>query len=134
MVRSVELEALHAEGFGHQPRALDWAARLQQHSMGWVCARQDGELIGFVNLVWDGGAHAFVLDTVVTSRHRYRGVGRKLVAIAADEAARAGCEWLHVDFEDRLSRFYSGACGFTATSAGLMRLSPIAHDDGARNS
>jgi GNAT superfamily N-acetyltransferase len=131
---SVELEALHAEAFGHQPRGLDWAARLQQHSLGWVCARRGGELIGFVNLAWDGGAHAFVLDTLVTSRHRHRGVGRKLVAIATEEAAQAGCEWLHVDFEDRLNRFYFGACGFTATSAGLLRLFTIASDDGAGDS
>jgi GNAT superfamily N-acetyltransferase len=133
-VTGVELEALHAEGFGRQPRGLDWAARLQQHSLGWVCARQDGELIGFVNLAWDGGAHAFVLDTLVASQHRHRGVGRKLVAIAAEEAARTGCEWLHVDFEDRLTRFYLGACGFTVTSAGLLRLSPTASDDGVRDS
>jgi GNAT superfamily N-acetyltransferase len=130
-VASGELEALHAEAFEHQPRGLDWAAQLQQHSLGWVCARQDGELIGFVNLAWDGGAHAFLLDTLVTSRHRRRGVGRRLVAIATREAARAGCEWLHVDFEDGLSQFYLSACGFTATRAGLLRLSDVGRDDGA---
>jgi hypothetical protein len=39
------------------------------------------------------------------------------------EGARAaGCEWLHVDFEDHLRRFYLGACGFTPTNAGLIEL------------
>ena len=50
----------------------DWASRLHGHSLGWVCARRDGELIGFVNVAWDGGAHAFVLDTVVAAGHRRR--------------------------------------------------------------
>jgi hypothetical protein len=43
---NVELEALHADGFDHEPADFDWAAQLV-HSLGWVCARQDGRLIGF---------------------------------------------------------------------------------------
>jgi hypothetical protein len=39
-------------------------------------------LVGFVNLVWDGGTHAFVLDTVVAVNERRHGVGIKLVAQA----------------------------------------------------
>jgi hypothetical protein len=30
-----------------------------------VCARQGRELVGFVNVAWDGVVHAFVLDTMV---------------------------------------------------------------------
>ena len=30
-----------------------------------------------------------------------------------NEARAAGCEWLHVDFEDHLRPFYFGSCGFT---------------------
>ena len=45
-----------------------------------------------------------------------------LVARARDGARVAGCEYLHVDFEDRLRPFYLGACGFTPTSAGLLKL------------
>jgi hypothetical protein len=41
----------------------------------------------------------------------------------ATEAAReAGCEWLHVDFEDHLRSFYFDACGFARTNAGLIAL------------
>lgn len=33
----------------------------------------------------------------------------------------AGCEWLHIDFDDELKNFYFGACGFVPTNAGLIR-------------
>jgi hypothetical protein len=49
-------------------------------------------------------------------------VGRELVALAVREARAAGCEWMHVDFEDDLREFYFEACGFTATNAGLIAL------------
>ena len=116
------LETLHAEGFGHPAEDTDWRARLERHSLGWVCARHDGALIGFVNVVWDGGSHAFLLDTVVARGERGSGIGTALVARAAQEARAAGCEWLHVDFEEHLRRFYLDGCGFTPTAAGLVAL------------
>ncbi|MFD5401516.1 GNAT family N-acetyltransferase [Streptomyces griseorubiginosus] len=119
------LNALHADGFGTQgrpPARTDWRERLERHSLGWVCAWEDDALIGFVNVVWDGGAHAFILDTVVATHRRAEGIGAALVATAAQEARTANCEWLHVDFEDRLRPFYFGACGFKETTAGLIRL------------
>jgi GNAT superfamily N-acetyltransferase len=119
---NAEVNVLHAEGFGHRPLADDWRALLSAHSLGWVCARDGRELAGFVNVAWDGGVHAFVLDTLVAARAQHRGVGTGLVALARDEARRAGCEWLHVDFEDHLRPFYFGSCGFTPTSAGLIAL------------
>lgn len=42
------------------------------------------------------------------------------MAVAAAEARAAGCEWLHVDFDEELSPFYLDACGFRPTTAGLM--------------
>jgi GNAT superfamily N-acetyltransferase len=117
-----EVNALHAEGFGHRVLADDWRAQVRAHSLGWVCARQGGDLAGFVNVPWDGGVHAFILDTMVAAQARHRGVGTRLVAVAAEHACLAGCEWLHVDFEDHLAGFYYGACGFTPTPAGLIAL------------
>ena len=115
------LNALHAEGFGAGP-LVDWRDRVGRHSLGWVCARRDGDLVGFVNVIWDGGAHAVIFDTVVAEAARHRGVGAGLVGEAARQARAAGCEWLHVDFEDHLAAFYFRACGFTPTSAGLIAL------------
>ena len=129
---SREVSALHAEAFGGQggsggaddqggcPR--DWRAQVGRHSLGWVCARNGDDLAGFVNVAWDGGAHAFILDTMVAARMRRRDIGAGLVAVAVREARRAGCEWLHVDFEEHLRPFYVNGCGFTPSSAGLLAL------------
>jgi hypothetical protein len=46
----------------------------------------------------------------------------ELVRHARAGAKAAGCEYLHVDFEDHLSGFYYGACGFTPAKAGLITL------------
>ena len=59
---------------------------------------------------------------MVTIGARGRGIGTELVGRARDGAKAAGCEYLHVDFDDDLSAFYYGACGFTPTSAGLLPL------------
>jgi GNAT superfamily N-acetyltransferase len=119
---SSEVSTLHAEGFGHEPAEDDWWAQVNQHSLGWVCARDGHTLVGFVNVPWDGATHAFILDTLVTARAQHQGVGASLVALAGKEARNAGCEWLHVDFEDHLRPFYFGSCKFTPTNAGLIAL------------
>jgi GNAT superfamily N-acetyltransferase len=116
------VNALHAEGFGHRVLQDDWWAQVNRHSLGWVCAWEGHDLVGFVNVAWDGAVHAFILDTLVTASVQRRGVGGRLVALAAEQARGAGCEWLHVDFEDGLAPFYLGACGFTRTNAGLIAL------------
>ena len=121
-VASAELNALHAEGFDHAPSDDDWEGQLASHSLGWVVARDEDRLVGFVNVAWDGGTHAFLLDTVVAVSHRGRGVGQALVQAAVSGAAAARCEWLHVDWESDLDPFYIDTCGFTPTAAGLQRL------------
>jgi GNAT superfamily N-acetyltransferase len=73
-------------------------------------------------VAWDGGVHAFVIDTVVAQARRHSGIGRGLLEVAERESRAAGCEWLHVDFEEDLNDFYLGACGFTTTPAGLIAL------------
>ena len=117
-----ELNTLHAEGFGHPVLDEGWGARLAAHSLGWVCAREGAELVGFVNVIGDGGVHAVVLDTAVAAAHRRQGIGTRLVQVATAHARSAGCEWLHVDFEPQLRDFYFAACGFRPTDAGLIAL------------
>ena len=119
---NAELNVLHAEGFGGPVRDDDWVAQVEAHSLGWVTARDAGRLIGFVNVAWDGGVHAFLLDTLVTGPFRGRGIGVRLVAMAVDASRAAGCEWLHVDWDGALAAFYVDACGFRPTEAGLIQL------------
>ena len=117
-----EVDALHAAGFGHEPTGHDWSAQVQRHSLGWVVARRGDELVGFLNIAWDGRGHAFVLDPVVAAGEGRGGLGTRMLALARQEAAAAGCDWLHVDFEDHLRHFYFDACGFTPTNGGVLRL------------
>jgi GNAT superfamily N-acetyltransferase len=123
-----ELVAL-TESHGGRP-APRWWERIRPHSLGWVTARLvDEALVGFVNVAWDGADHAFLLDPKVRPDHRRRGIGTHLVRLAALHAKSVGCEWLHVDFEDRepLGTFYFEVCGFQPTTAGLVHL-PDLHD------
>jgi GNAT superfamily N-acetyltransferase len=100
-----------------------WWDRIRPHSLGWVTARDEGgELIGFVNVAWDGGDHAFLIDTKTRPDQQRRGIGTALVRIAAQHAKEAGCEWLHVDFDEPLAAFYFDACEFEPTPAGLIHL------------
>jgi GNAT superfamily N-acetyltransferase len=122
---NIEVNTLHAEGFTHRLLDDDWWAQVNRHSLGWVCARDGADLVGFVNVAWDGAIHAFLLDTLVAGPARRHGVGAQLVAVAVAESAAAGCEWLHVDFDtDQLATFYFDRCGFTPTRAGLIALPP----------
>ena len=123
---STEANTLHAEAFETRLFAddeWDWVSLTAQHSLGWVTARDaQGHLIGFVNVVWDGLVHAWLQDVMVASSHRRSGVGVALVAAATEGARAAGCEWLHVDFDEEHRSFYIEACGFTPAPAGLLHL------------
>jgi GNAT superfamily N-acetyltransferase len=102
------------------PDTSDWQPVLKQ-SLTYFGAYATGELIGFVNVAWDGRDHAFLLDPRVDPDQRNRGIGTELVRLAAAAARDAGCVWLHVDYAPELARFYE-RCGFASTEAGLLRL------------
>jgi GNAT superfamily N-acetyltransferase len=122
---SVEVNELHAEAFHTRvfdESEWDWRRLTHDHSLGWVTARSEGRLVGFVNVLWDGLVHAWIQDVMVAAEARLRGVGTNMVSVAGQGAREAGCEWLHVDFDPELRAFYLDACGFTPTGAGLLRL------------
>jgi GNAT superfamily N-acetyltransferase len=120
-VDDVGLSRLHDAAFGEPGPVLPWAARLERHSVAWVGAFARERIVGFVHAVWDGGLHAFLLDTAVDPGTQGQGIGSALVARLVEEVRAAGCEWLHVDFEPHLAGFYARA-GFAPTDAGLLRL------------
>ena len=110
--------------------AAGWWDQIRPYSLGWVTGRLQGGggLVGFVNVAWDGGDHAFLLDTKVAGEYQRQGIATALVGHAARYAAAAGCEWLHVDFEGHLAEFYVDACGFRPAPAGLIHLALHRHD------
>ncbi|WP_328331150.1 GNAT family N-acetyltransferase [Kribbella sp. NBC_00382] len=121
-VDDAQLSMLHALAFEYQVEVQPWSERLERHALTWIGAFSNDQLVGFVQVCWDGGAHAFVLDTAVHPSYGRQGIGKELVRIAADESKAAGCEWLHVDYEPHLTDFYVKACGFSPTEAALLKL------------
>ena len=112
---------------------IDWRTQVERHSLGWVCAFDDDRLVGFVNVAWDGGVHAFVIDTLVAADRRHAGIGRKLLEVAERESRRAGCEWLHVDFEDALRRLLLRCLRLHAHAGRGDRPALIGYDPAASN-
>jgi GNAT superfamily N-acetyltransferase len=114
---------------GGQP-VQGWWDQIRAYSLGWVTARlADGAVVGFVNVAWDGGDHAFLLDTKTHGVFQHKRIGTRLVEIAAQHAKTAGCEWLHVDFDPGLEPFYLDACGFRPTPAGLIHLPSLSDSE-----
>lgn len=121
-VDDTELSQLHHDAFGGHYELASWRSQLERHSKSWVGAFSDGRLCGFVHAVWDGARHAFLLDTAVDPRLQRKAVGSTLVSTLVTDLRSAGIEWLHVDYEPHLTQFYTVACGFAPTTAGLLRL------------
>lgn len=90
-------------------------------SLAHAAAYADDRVVGYVNVAWDGGVHAFLLDTTVDPEFQRRGIATELVRQVADAARERGAHWLHVDYEPHLEAFYA-ACGFRPTAAGLIAL------------
>ena len=118
-VTNEELNALFVTAWEHHV-ASDFSPILSR-SLLYICAYDGERLIGFVNLAWDGGIHAFLLDTTVHADYQQRGIGVMLVQKAIEAAQVRGIEWVHVDYEPHLKAFYT-RCGFRPTEAGLLNL------------
>lgn len=118
-INSPALNALYAAAWPRHVERDDWPELA--HSLAHIWAWDGARLAGFVYVAWDGGVHAFLLDPTVHPDYRRQGLGLALVKQAEKAARAAGCEWLHVDYEDYLHPFYAAA-GFRPTLAGLIRL------------
>ena len=120
-----EIHALHAAAFDTRlfdESEWDWVEQTERYSLGWVVARDGDRFVGFANVLWDGLVHAFIEDVMVDADYRQRGVGVAVVHAARDGARAAGCEFLHVGFDDHLRAFYIDACGFVPTLGGIIEL------------
>lgn len=123
---NTEIHGLHSEAFEtrlYDESEWNWVDQCTRYSLGWVVARCEGRFVGFANVLWDGLVHAFIEDVMVDESMRHRGIGVGLVHASRDGARAAGCEFLHVGFEEKLREFYIDACGFDPVSGGLMDLS-----------
>jgi len=98
----------------------DFRAVLKR-SLTHVAAFQNDHLIGFANMAWDGGVHAFLVDVCVHPDFRDHGIGQSMVEEALKVARQRGIRKVHVDFEPHLRDFYL-SCGFAPTDAGVLTI------------
>lgn len=92
-----------------------------RRSLAYIGAYMGNELVGFVNLAWDGNIHAFILDTTVHALYQRQGIGSQLLQHAIQVAHTRGIVWLHVDYEPQFEAFYRSN-GFRSTLAGLLNV------------
>lgn len=121
-VTDQELSRLHAAAFSRDQELEPWVERLERYSLGWVTVRSGELLVGFCNIITDGGRHAFLLDVVVDPDHQGTGVGKGLVHRAIEECRSSPVDWLHVDFEADLGSFYMTEGLFRRSTAGILKV------------
>ena len=118
-VSSKELNALFRDAYPeHEDKDFH---RTLSRCDAYVVARRGSELVGFAKIIGDDDLHAFLLDPIVRSDLRRRGIGRQLIAICEQEAAALGYKYLHVDFEPQNEAFYT-SLGFRGSLAGTKAL------------
>lgn len=119
-VTNAELDHLYAASWPNHHAPYNFGPELEL-ALAFVCAYSGEDLIGFVRVAWDGSVHAFLLEPTVHPDYRRRGIGRTLVEQGVAVARERGLEWVHVDYEPHLHKFYQ-SCGFISTPAGLIHL------------
>lgn len=86
---------VHRLAFGSSVTAVHpWVHQLEHHSLAWVGAFAGSTLVGFANVCWDGGSHAFVLDSAVRSDHQRHEIGRGPVLTAPTDAGLLDLTWI----------------------------------------
>ena len=113
-----DLNELFAAAWGHPKPGYE---AVFDHSFTWIGAFDGDDLVGFVNVAWDGDVHFFLLDTTVHPDRQHRGIGTRLVREAI-AACRGHGEWLHVDADEDLMNGLYLPAGFEPAPAGVFDL------------
>lgn len=93
--------------------------RILAHSYTHFTVRNAGKLVGFVNVISDGVADAFLLDLIVHPSVQRRGIGKALVDAAIAALTTDGIRCIQVTFDSDLEGFYRDR-GFYIFKAGII--------------
>jgi GNAT superfamily N-acetyltransferase len=106
-------------GIDVEATAANLTALLGDANSHLLVARKAGEVVGFINFTvrrtaLHAGSSGLIDELVVRSNLRGSGVGRSLVAAAADTCRRLGCVELEVSTEktNAAARRFYRQCGF----------------------
>jgi len=85
----------------------------------YFVARDNEKLIGFVSVISDGVADAFLVDLMVHPDYQKQGLGKKLVQRAIKYSKSIGVQCVHVTFNQTEEEFYR-KCGFHIFGGGII--------------
>lgn len=117
-VEPVEIEALRA-AVGWDAGEGRYAEILKRHFTYYTVRAEDGRLIGYVSILSDGIADAFLLDLMVHPDFQGRQIGRRLVKRGIRDMKEAGIQCVQVTYDERLRGFYA-SCGFHLFGGGVI--------------
>jgi GNAT superfamily N-acetyltransferase len=92
---------------------------LERHYAYYTARAVNGKLIGYVSVLSDGIADAFLVDLMVHPEYQGSGLGKELVIRAVNDVKQAGVQCVQVTFDDHLEPFYT-KCGFHIFKGGII--------------
>ena len=92
---------------------------LREHYAHYTVRAPNDQLIGYMSVLSDGVADAFLLDLMVHPGYQDDGVGTRLVRRAVADLKHAGVQCVQVTFNEGLEPFYA-QCGFHIFKAGII--------------
>ena len=92
---------------------------LNLHYTYYTVRNQNGRLIGYMSVLSDGIAEAFLLDLVVHPQYQKKGLGKRIVKKAIADIKAAGIRCVQVTFNNNLESFYV-KCGFQIFKGGII--------------
>ncbi len=92
---------------------------LQRHYAYYTARSANGKLIGYMSVLSDGIADAFLLDLMVHPDYQKTGLGSQLVKTAIRDMQQAGVRCVQVTFNDQLEQFYA-KFGFHIFKGGII--------------
>ena len=94
----------------------------------YFCARENGKLIGFMTVISDGVADAFLVDLVVHSDFQKLGLGKRLVKKGTIYSKSIGVQCVHVTFNHSEEEFYR-KCGFHIFGGGIIDFKHMKYEE-----
>ena len=122
-----EIEALRqAVGWDRNGGAYDKV--LARHYTYYTVRDDNGLLVGYMSILSDGIADAFLLDLIVHPQWQHKGIGERIVRRAIRDMKDAGVRCVQVTFNEELESFYA-RCGFHIFKGGVIDFTTMKWDD-----
>lgn len=116
-VDPIEIENLReAVGWDRQEGKY---TKILAKSYAYYTVRNNEELIGFMNIISDGIADAFLVDLMVHPDFQNKGIGSSLIKQAIVDIKKEGIKCIQVTFNDDLEAFYK-KLGFHIFEGGII--------------